>query len=40
MRMNWFLDSVIGRIPTVDELMPMARETTKLLGVDMSEDMA
>ena len=40
MRMNWLLDSVIGEIPSVDKLMPMARETTKLLGLNMGGEMA
>ena len=33
MRMNWLAENVIGRIPVVDELMPMARETTELLAL-------
>lgn len=33
MRMNWLCDNVIGHIPTVDELLPMARETTRLLAL-------
>ena len=33
MRMNWLAENVIGRIPVLDELMPMARETTQLLAL-------
>ena len=33
MRMNWLCDNVIGRIPPVEELLPMSRETTKLLAL-------
>ena len=33
MRMNWLCDSVIGRIPKLEELMPSARETTRLLAL-------
>lgn len=37
MRMNWLLDSVSGRIPTEDELLPMSRETTRLLSLNPEE---
>lgn len=33
MQMNWLCGSVIGRIPRMDELMPAARETTRLLAL-------
>ncbi|MBQ6173031.1 MAG: hypothetical protein IJK28_00240 [Clostridia bacterium] len=33
MQMNWLCDSVIGHIPRLDELMPAARETTRLLAL-------
>ncbi len=33
MRMNWLCDNVVGRIPRYDELMPMSRETTRLLAL-------
>ena len=34
MRMDWLLDSVCGSIPTQSELLPMSRETTRLLSLD------
>ncbi|MBQ9407963.1 MAG: BMP family ABC transporter substrate-binding protein [Clostridia bacterium] len=37
MRMNWLLDSVSGRIPTEEELLPMSRETTRLLSLNPEE---
>ena len=33
MRINWLCDSVIGRIPEYDELLPMSKETTRLLAL-------
>ena len=33
MRMNWLCDNVVGRIPGFDELMPMSKETTRLLAL-------
>ena len=37
MRMDWLLDSVNGRIPKESELLPMSRETTRLLSLDYDE---
>ena len=31
--MDWLLDSVDGRIPSFDELLPMSRNTVRLLGL-------
>ena len=33
MQMNFLCDNVVGHIPTVSELLPMARETTRLLAL-------
>ncbi len=33
MQMNWLCDNVVGRIPKFDELLPMSRETTRLLAL-------
>ena len=33
MSMNWLMEHVIGRIPTSDDVLPMSRETTKLLAL-------
>ena len=33
MQMNWLCDNVVGRIPNFDELLPMSRETTRLLAL-------
>ena len=33
MRMNWLCDNVIGSIPKMEELLPMSRETTRLLAL-------
>ncbi|MBR6029795.1 MAG: BMP family ABC transporter substrate-binding protein [Clostridia bacterium] len=33
MHMNWLMERVIGRIPTADEVLPMSRETTRLLAL-------
>ena len=37
MRMNWLREGVIGSIPKLDELMPAARETTRLLALPEEE---
>ena len=37
MRMNWLAENVIGQIPVLDELMPMARETTQLLALPVDK---
>ena len=37
MRMNWLLDGISGSIPTEDELLPMSRETTRLLSLNPEE---
>ena len=34
MHMNWLMDNVVGTIPTLEEVMPMARETTRLLSLE------
>ena len=33
MQMNWLREGVIGSVPKLDELMPAARETTRLLSL-------
>ena len=35
--MNWLCENVDGRIPTMDELLPMSRETTELLALPQKE---
>ena len=40
MRMNWLREGVIGTIPKLDELMPAARETTRLLALPEEEPAA
>lgn len=37
MQMNWLCDNVEGRIPMLDELLPMSRETTELLALPQKE---
>jgi hypothetical protein len=37
MQMNWLCENVEGRIPTMDELLPMSRETTELLALPQKE---
>ena len=37
MRMNWLREGIIGSIPKLDELMPAARETTRLLALPEDE---
>ena len=37
MRMDWLLDSIAGRIPAESELLPMSRETTRLLSLNPEE---
>jgi basic membrane lipoprotein Med (substrate-binding protein (PBP1-ABC) superfamily) len=37
MRMNWLGESVIGRIPVLEELMPVARKTTELLALPVDK---
>ncbi len=36
MKMNWLAESVVGHIPTIDELLPMSVETTRLLALPVS----
>ncbi len=33
MQMNWLCDNIVGRIPDFNELLPMSRETTRLLAL-------
>ena len=37
MRMNWLAENNNGRIPALEELMPMARETTELLALPVDK---
>ena len=37
MRMDWLLEGVSGSIPKESELLPMSRETTRLLSLDPEE---
>ncbi|MBR5345641.1 MAG: BMP family ABC transporter substrate-binding protein [Clostridia bacterium] len=37
MRMNWLREGIIGSIPKLEELMPAARETTRLLALPEDE---
>ncbi len=37
MRMNWLCDNVIGSIPAPDEVLPMSRETSKLLSLPLPD---
>ncbi len=37
MRMDWLCDNVQGEIPAFDKLLPMSRETVRLLGVYKDE---
>ena len=34
MRMDWLCDNVEGHIPALSELLPMSRETTRLLSLE------
>ena len=38
MRMDWLDEAVTGHIPTLSELLPMARETTRLLTLDAESE--
>ena len=38
MNINWLLDNVEGRIPSINDVLPMAKETTELLALKEDKD--